>query len=308
MANAAIQETAPATRAELAPLDSPEFQEAALAIRNALETLREAYAPLLARAQSLPRQARAMLPIDSPEANELVQGWARDRAIATKDAVLELLTPWTRFGDVIHKSFVELRKLGTGPADEALDLINAATKQWHAEVERLRQEAEDRARREREAAELRARVLEGVERFAGIVTWLAGAIQEDAQRKAAAKEAEQRGDAEVAKALEEQVGQHAPPPEPEPARVPEVVAPATGLVPGWSSSSGATIRKNYKARVTDMMALIRHVAAHPEYVNLLELNQAAADKLAKSLEQRLSKAIPGLDAWNDPSVSRKRGR
>ena len=67
-----------------------------------------------------------------------------------------------------------------------------------------------------------------------------------------------------------------------------VVAPAVAKVDGVSS------RTNWRAEVHDKLALVRYVATHPEWINLLEPNESSLNGLAKS--QRDALAIPGVRA------------
>lgn len=69
--------------------------------------------------------------------------------------------------------------------------------------------------------------------------------------------------------------------------------------------SGVAFRETYSARCTDLLALVRHVAAHPEHTNLLQVNQAALNSLARSLRQQLQ--IPGVDvvATRDVAAARR---
>ena len=50
---------------------------------------------------------------------------------------------------------------------------------------------------------------------------------------------------------------------------------------------GITTTTRYKAEVVDMMALIKFVAANPQYAECLEANQTALNKLASSLKTNL---------------------
>lgn len=56
-------------------------------------------------------------------------------------------------------------------------------------------------------------------------------------------------------------------------------------------------RDNYKGRVTDLLALVQHVAKHPEHLALLCPDETAINLLAKALKKTLS--IPGIEVYND---------
>lgn len=66
-------------------------------------------------------------------------------------------------------------------------------------------------------------------------------------------------------------------------------------------AEGVARRTNYRAVVTDMKALVKHVAAHPEHSNLLLPNGPALNQLAKSLKGDLS--IPGVRVMTDDVIS-----
>lgn len=60
-------------------------------------------------------------------------------------------------------------------------------------------------------------------------------------------------------------------------------------------------KANWVATVTDKAALVRFVAENSQYLNLLEVNLPAANRLAKALESNLK--VPGLHAENKPITS-----
>jgi hypothetical protein len=66
-------------------------------------------------------------------------------------------------------------------------------------------------------------------------------------------------------------------------------------------ASGVARRINYRAQVTDLRSLVRHVAQHPEHANLLLPNQPALNQLAKSLRGDL--AIPGVRVVAEDVIS-----
>lgn len=102
--------------------------------------------------------------------------------------------------------------------------------------------------------------------------------REEESRLIDAAELEQAGQAEEAAAVLQ-----APMPQPV-IHVPAQVAKIEGV----------TRRTTYRAEVTDLMALIRHVAAHPDLVNLLAANTTALNAMARA--QRLELRLPGVRA------------
>lgn len=58
--------------------------------------------------------------------------------------------------------------------------------------------------------------------------------------------------------------------------------------------AGISYRETWAAEVTDLVALARHVAQHPEHINLITANTTALNGLARSLKAAM--AIPGVRA------------
>lgn len=71
-----------------------------------------------------------------------------------------------------------------------------------------------------------------------------------------------------------------------------IVAPVIEVATETAKVEGVSTAVRYKAEVTDLLALVRHVAATPEHVNLLQVNGPALNALARSLREALS--IPGV--------------
>lgn len=90
--------------------------------------------------------------------------------------------------------------------------------------------------------------------------------------------AEEAGDTQQAEAILEQ-----------PVEVPvvRVEAPVAKV-------AGVSARETWAAEITDKLALIRHVAAHPDLVGLLEANMPALNQQARSLKGEMR--IPGVRA------------
>ncbi|MGE3923576.1 MAG: hypothetical protein AB7G13_11650 [Lautropia sp.] len=156
---------------------------------------------------------------------------------------------------------------------------------------------------ERKEAEARSRRLEA-ERLARIeqekareaAAAAAKAAQEAAEAAAAATTVDERmaaqdqASAAQAAALELEMAAAAP-----------IVAVSAPAAP---KASGVSIRYSYGAECTDPMALIRHIAAHPELRNLLEVNQTALRQMANA--QREAFNLPGCALRKSPVVSARR--
>lgn len=108
---------------------------------------------------------------------------------------------------------------------------------------------------------------------------------EEERQIADAIAAEEQGDTEQAELIMDEVIE-AP-----------VVTPDVQL----AKVTGVSMRSTWRADVTDPMALIRHVAEHPEWVALLTPNIPALNALARSQKGQLS--IPGVSAVEERTMS-----
>ena len=79
---------------------------------------------------------------------------------------------------------------------------------------------------------------------------------------------------------------------------PVVTAPATPRMQGISS------RENWKAEVTNLLALIKFVAANPQFANLLQPNTVAIGGMARSMRSAMN--IPGIKVWSESNIAAKR--
>lgn len=212
---------------------------------------------LRTRALSWPDRARAATVVDAASyqtAADLLLGIKdlRKEVAATFDPII---ASWVRG----HRESLQTKREHDAPLDEAEQIIKAGLRAFDAEQQRLA--AIEQRRRDEEA-----RQREEDERLA----------------RAAAMEIEGRqyGDAalvEEAHALLEQ-----PP-------VPPVVA---RVMPSTPKVAGITQRVTYRAEVTNLHALITHIAAHPQLVNLLLPNLTALNAQARSLKTAMQ--LPGV--------------
>lgn len=102
--------------------------------------------------------------------------------------------------------------------------------------------------------------------------------QEEERALMDAVEAENAGDAAGAEAILAQ----------------PVAVPVVHVTPNVATVAGVSSRTTWSAEVTDLLALVKYVAAHPEWLNLIEPNLPALNKLAQA--QRRALAIPGVKA------------
>jgi len=156
------------------------------------------------------------------------------------------------------------------------------------EARRLRLEAERIAREAQEAAEAEARRLRQIQEQEAA---------EAREREIEAAEANGATAAEVQAIIEQPVA------EPEPVYFAPVVVPMYIPPPPPPKTTGASTARPWKAAVdtpADLLLLIRHVAAHPEYSNLLQLNQTALNALAKA--QGANLRLPGVRSYQDAQM------
>lgn len=220
----------------------------------------------------------AALAITTPEsyvsAGELLKGIKALRA-----KIAETFDPHIKRALEAHRALVAERRAAEDPLTAAEGVIKGKLVAYDAEQERLRRLEEQRVREEarrqeeirrlEEAAELERQARERQAQAALLVD------DEIAQQIAQQEAAELQTQAEATIA--------------EPVEAPVVFVPkATPKV------AGISYRETWSAQVVDAMALIRHVAAHPEHANLLTPNTTALNGLARSLRQ--SMAIPGVKA------------
>lgn len=76
-------------------------------------------------------------------------------------------------------------------------------------------------------------------------------------------------------------------------------------VESGAKAQGVSTRKAYGAVCHDLLALVKHVAAHPEYINLLQENGPALNSMARSLKDAMK--IPGVEVVVENIVSAKVG-
>lgn len=104
--------------------------------------------------------------------------------------------------------------------------------------------------------------------------------QEEERALMDAAQAESEGDTATAEAILTEAA-HAP-------------APTIHVAPAVAKVEGVSTRTTWSAEVTDLHALVKHIAAHPDMLGLLLPNGPALNKMAQAMRQSLS--IPGVRA------------
>ncbi|AOJ69362.1 hypothetical protein [Burkholderia savannae] len=196
--------------------------------------------------------------------------------------------------DAAKKAVMDLFRAPTDYLEQAEALLKKAIQGYDREQERLR--IAEQARLEEAARQERARLEQEAAAREAAAQAEAQAIQRQAEQAAAA------GDVESAARLnaeaESRVEQGA-------AEVATLQTTATlvtaPVVAAPVRTAGVSTRKVWKAEVSDKLALIRYVAAHPEYVDLLDANMPAVNKIALALKKNCP--LDGVHVFEDDVIA-----
>ena len=208
-------------------------------------------------ALSWPDRARAVPVVDNESyvvAAELLKGIK-----ALRRRIGEVFDPHVTRAHEAHKALVREKKDAEAPLTEAEGLIKRALVTYTEDQERARRAEEQRLREDARRREEQRRLEE-----------------------AAALERQAVDSGNVALGIEAQTLLDTP-----------VETPAVQVAPTTPKVAGISYRDTYRAQLVNLMALVTHVATHPEHANLLTLNQPAANQLARSLKTNLR--VPGLE-------------
>jgi hypothetical protein len=223
-----------------------------------IEMVRSIHDPAVDEAMTWPTRARALVVTDDASYSAgatLLMGIK-----ALRKRIADVFDPHVKRAYDAHKALVREKTDADAPLTMAESIIKDSLVTFTQAQERVR-----RATQLRLEAEARAQA------------------ETRAMEEAAALETEglATGDASLLEAAQTLIAQ--------PVEVaPVYVAPATPAV------SGISMRETWSAEVVDLSALVRHVAEHPEYLNLVIANQPALNALARSLKKSLS--VPGVKA------------
>jgi colicin import membrane protein len=213
----------------------------------------------------------------------------------------------------LQKNVEKQRTDITGPMNQALKAVNAlfkAPSDWLDQAEQVlkramltyqqeeeRKRREEQQRLEREAAAERARV----EAEAAVES--ARAEKEAESLRLQAQQAQQSGDVETAARLASQAESR----EEQGAVVAQELAQTKDLISAPVAAkavpkvSGISTRKVWKVEVTDKLAFIKYIAEHPEYLELVEPNTPALNKLGLALKQACP--IVGVRVYEDEQLA-----
>lgn len=98
---------------------------------------------------------------------------------------------------------------------------------------------------------------------------------------------EEKGNVEVAAALQQEAV--------------STLAVVQNLPTAAPKVAGISTRDNWKMACSNKLALVKFVAENPQYLDLLDFNASAGSKLAKALKDNLK--IDGCTIFNDPVVA-----
>ena len=156
------------------------------------------------------------------------------------------------------------------PPIAALELAEGGLKGkmvgYNQEQERIRQDAERKRQAEERAAQDKA----------------------DAEALELAQIAEAEGDTKAAEEIREEAQQRIAP-----------AAPA--VIAEKPKAAGTSMRDNYKAEVTDLMALIKAVADGSAPITMIKADDSALGQMAKA--KKAASKVAGVRFYNDPIIS-----
>lgn len=213
---------------------------------------------VMAEALSWPQQAHMARVVDAPSYER-----AAGMLLGIKDLrkkIADTFDPHIDRAYKAHKALVQEKKDAEAPLLEAEMTIKGHLRAYDDEQERVRREAE-RLAQEQARKDAEARAL--------------------AEAAAMEREAAATGDEALRAEAHEIIA--AP-----------IVVPVVSVAKATPKVSGIAYTETWSAEVTDLGALIRYVAAHPEFAPLLTPNMTALNQQARSLKSLLR--IPGVRA------------
>lgn len=184
-----------------------------------------------------------------------------------RQLIAETFDPHVQRAYQAHKALVAEKAKAEAPLTEAEVVIKRKMVAYSTEQERIRREAEEKARQEALKAEEDRRLAE-----ASALAELAAATGDESY----AAEAE----ALIQTPIE---------------------APAVTIKSTTPVVSGVSYSERWAAVVVDKKHLVAFVAANPDYLNLLDVNQTAINALARGLKANMK--IPGLQAQATKTVA-----
>lgn len=223
--------------------------------------------------------------IDSPFMYEAATDEVRS-ITARKKALNEQRLAITRPLDEAKKQVMALFDPALTLLDEADKIIRGKMISYTSEQERLRKI--EQARLDAIAAEERRKQQEEAE----------AARKVAAEAQARADAAAEAGNMQAAAAAMEVAEQSASAAATAEMVAAVIVAPtAVSAAPQVKGVSGAKV---WRGEVTDKAALVRYVAAHPEFLDLIEPNTTAINQIAKAMKQACP--VEGIRVFQDQQL------
>jgi hypothetical protein len=210
------------------------------------------------KALTFPDQARRIV-IADPQSYEHACDFLKGIK-ALRDEIAETFDSHIRRAHEAHKALLKEKQDAEAPLAEAERIAKDALVAYNREQDRLRREEEARRREQARLEEEERRLAEAIElEEAGRAMGDVGMV------------------AEAAELLEAPIS-----------------VPVVAVASSTPKVSGIAYRETWSARVTDLKALVKYVAANPQFANLLTANTTALNAQARSLKGAL--AIPGVEA------------
>lgn len=82
------------------------------------------------------------------------------------------------------------------------------------------------------------------------------------------------------------------------------VAAMPAVAPEKVAAAGTALRGAWKGRVTDKASFVRFVAANPDFIGLLSVDQSALNMLAKSTKGE--KSVPGVEFYQERTIAARK--
>jgi hypothetical protein len=209
-------------------------------------------------------------PLD--EARKNVQALFNPALQTLETAETEIKGAMTRFLEEEQRRAAEAQRA----AEEAARKERARLAQEAAAAEAA---AREKAAAERQAAEDARKALELAQRQ-GRAEDAMEMAEQAAMAEVRAEQAEQAGQAQAAE-LATLAG----------------LTVAAPVVAAPTKAKGQSVRRVWKGRITNKAAFVRACAENPQWLALVDVNEAALNQLAKALQENLS--IPGVEAYSD---------
>lgn len=174
-----------------------------------------------------------------------------------------------------------------------------ARKRLEEEAREIQRKADEAAREVREKLEAEQRVARAKAQAEADALAAAGKAKEAEEATARAEaEAWERAQAagRAAAALREQAEREA-----EDRRKTADLVLAAPVVTATPEAKGTSVRTTWKARVDDKGKFVAFVAAHPEFIELLDVNEASLNAMARSLKKNLR--FDGVTAYEDQGIT-----